>query len=314
VYAVDLHNHTRFFHGFEGRSTAFDPIGARLLTAVAGRRGMDAVALTNHDYRFMPSRMGPATPALSERSMTGEQSTAGTPTSGDQSGTGAQRASRASADDASIESEGAPESDAATPTVTESPSSTTGADGVEVARRSPPVSPGAAGPNPLAIPGIEITTTKGHLLVVGPDPPARTEPGTLTPDEAIELAHDRNCAAIIPHPFRASTVRETDATVDAVEVNGKHTHHRERVTLLAEERDCAIVGGSDAHYPFEVARAYTRVEAEELTPESVVAAIRDGRVEPAVRKYPLDRVLTPAYRVIHRLRGKLPAEDAQSGS
>jgi len=271
VYAVDLHNHTRFFHGFEGRSTAFDPIGARLLTAVAGRRGMDAVALTNHDYRFLPSSRGPASPARDVQSTSAESTDDGEPV-------------------------------AASP-----------AEDGESARRSGPVEPGA-GADPLAIPGVEITTTRGHLLVVGPDPPARTEPGALTPDEAIDLAHDRDCAAIIPHPFRASTVRETDATVDAVEVNGKHTHHRERVALLAEERGCPIVGGSDAHYPFEAGRAYTRIDANELTPESVVAAIRDGRVEPAVAEYPLDRVLTPAYRAIHRLKGQLPGDEAAAGN
>lgn len=306
MYAVDLHNHTRFFHGFEGRSTAFDPIGARLLTAVAGRRGMDAVALTNHDYRYMPSRGGPATPEVTERSIAADGSM-----DGEQSAAKGETV-RARTDGASADSADAPGSTAGTSTVKESPTTTVGADDAEAARRSPPVESGASDADPLAIPGIEITTTKGHLLVVGPNPPARTEPGTLTPDEAIELAHDRDCAAIIPHPFRASTVRETDATVDAVEVNGKHTHHRERVTLLAEERDCPIVGGSDAHYPIEAARAYTRVDAEELTPESVVDAIRDDRVEPAVREYPLDGAISAAYSTIHRMKGKLPTENERS--
>ncbi|AGN00866.1 PHP domain-containing protein [Salinarchaeum sp. Harcht-Bsk1] len=243
MYAVDLHTHTRFFHGFEARSTAFDPVGARLLTALAKRRGLDALAVTNHDYSWLP--------------------------------TGHPHARRAGAHQGSD----------------------VRLDGGTAAR-------GPDQPDEfLTLPGIEISTTRGHLLVVGPDPPAFTEPGTLAPDEAIDLAHERGCAAIIPHPFRASTVRETDATADAVEVNGKHTHHKERVALLAEERDCPIVGGSDAHYPVEVGRSYTRVDAEELTPESVVDAIRDGRVEPAVREYRLDRVLTPVYSAIHRLKG-----------
>jgi len=245
VYAVDLHTHTRFFHGFESRSTAFDPVGARLLTGFAARRGLDAVAMTNHDYSWLP---------------------AGHPH--------AQREA----------SQGA---------------SAVHTDGGDADRRGD----GREADGLLTLPGIEISTTRGHLLVVGPDPPEFVEPAAMTPDEAIDLAHERGCAAIIPHPFRASSVRETDATVDAVEVNGKHTHHRERVALLAEERDCPIVGGSDAHYPFEVGRAYTHVDAEELTPESVVEAIRDGRVEPAVREYQLDRVLSPAYRAIHRLKG-----------
>lgn len=79
------------------------------------------------------------------------------------------------------------------------------------------------------LPGIEVTTTKGHALVVGPTPPKRTPEGELTPGEVVELAHDGDCAAIIAHPFRSSTIREADADFDAIEVNGKGTDPAEWV-------------------------------------------------------------------------------------
>lgn len=214
VYAVDLHAHTRFFHGFESRATPFDPLGARLLSAMARRRGLDAVAVTNHDYVYRPR-----------------------------------------------------------------------GDGVTF------------------LPGIEVSTTHGHVLVIGPDPPESTRPGAITPPEVVELAHARGCAVVIAHPSRNSAVQQTVADFDAVELNGKTPDTHEAARALAAERSLPLVGGSDAHFPFEVGRAYTLVDAPELTPEAVVEAIRDGRVEPASRRSRLHAALDPVHDVIHRAKG-----------
>lgn len=163
---------------------------------------------------------------------------------------------------------------------------------------------------PQLIPGIEISTTAGHVLVIGSDPPSRTRPGELTPQEAVELAHERDCVAVIAHPFRNSTVRNDPASFDAVEINGKHPQVAERVRTLATEREIPVVGGSDAHFPFEIGRAATRVDADTLTPESVVAAIRDGRVEPTLNTGISYRLIKQGYRYLHRFRGHVtPAED-----
>lgn len=215
MYAVDLHAHSRFFHLFPGRETLFDRFGVELLVRLARRRGLDGIALTNHDYHA--------------------------------------------------------EFD-------------TGIDF--------PV-----------VPGIEVSTTRGHVLVVGPDPPTCTNPTELTPAETVELAHRHDCAAVIAHPFRNSTVRDVDAPFDAVEANGKHPSTRPQAERIARERELPMTGGSDAHYPVEVGRAYTRVDAEELTPESVVAAIRDGRVEPVYRNGSFDRRVGVLYDAVHRLKG-----------
>ncbi|WP_087714753.1 PHP domain-containing protein [Natronolimnobius baerhuensis] len=213
MYAVDLHAHTRFFHGHRRLGDRFDPIGARLLAAAASYRGLDGVATTNHDYY---------TPASSTA--------------------------------------------------------------VSV------------------IPGIEISTTHGHVLVVGPDPPTETVPLEHTPMEVVEMAHDRGCAAIIAHPYRNSEVAATrfaELPFDAIEINGKHPRTQPLVERIAEAAGLPIVGGSDAHFPFEVGRAYTLIDADDCTPESVVDAIRDGRVEPRVETGPVDELLRRGYRRIH---------------
>ena len=216
MFALDLHTHTRFFHGFTSRPTPYDPIGARSLGLVARWRGLDGLAFTNHDY-YAPQDAGPVT----------------------------------------------------------------------------------------HIPGIEVTSSQGHVLVVGPDPPTFTNPERMEPEAVVEMAHDRDCAAIIAHPYRNSTVREVDVQFDAIEVNGKHPRTREWVERLAAAHDLPTVGGSDAHYPFEVGRAYTRVDADELTPEAVVDAIRDGRVEPVVGNFVSDRVVRTLYRRIHEGKKQL---------
>jgi predicted metal-dependent phosphoesterase TrpH len=161
-----------------------------------------------------------------------------------------------------------------------------------------------------SLPGIEITTTRGHLLVVGPDPPTETKRGELTPEAAVALAHEQGCAAILAHPFRNSTVRDIDdLAVDAIEVNGKHPRTREWVTRIAEERDLPLVGGSDAHYPVEVGRAYTEIDADELTPRSVVEAIRDGRVDAKVDDWLPHRIVRGFYYRIHRQKQHLDRPD-----
>ncbi len=214
MYHVDLHAHTRFFHSIPEQPTIYDPVGARLLGRTASIRGIDGVAITNHDYH-------------------------------------------------------------------------TPFDHTDV----------------TFIPGIEVTTTAGHVLIIGPDPPSQTEAGTLTPIEAVAEAHDRNCAAILPHPFRNSTARDTDAEFDAVELNGKHPDTHDRVRALANRRSLPLTAGSDAHFPFEAARGFTRIDVNELTPESVVSAIRDGRTEPIYRGGPIERILQPAYRTLHKFKG-----------
>jgi len=213
MFTVDIHTHTRFFHGFGDGPTAFDPIGADLLALCGRWRGLDGAALTNHDYY---TDFG---------TVSGEF---------------------------------------------------------------------------RLIPGVEITTTEGHVLVVGPDPPARTVPGELTPQEVVTLAHDADCAAIIAHPYRRSSVHESGADFDAVEINGKHPGNIERVRDLAETLDVPVVGGSDAHFPFEVGRAFTAIDAEAPSPASAAAAIRSGRVEPRVRDGVMDRVIQKGYRYVHR--------------
>lgn len=159
------------------------------------------------------------------------------------------------------------------------------------------------------IPGIEVSTTKGHVLVIGPNPPVETAREKLTPEETVKMAHDRGCAAIIAHPYRNSTVREVDASFDAIEVNGKHSRTREWVERLADQHDLPMTGGSDVHYPPEIGRAYTAVDVEELTAKNVVTAIKEGRIEPHIDDWLPYQLIGRLYRVIHGRKDHLDAPE-----
>ena len=224
MYAVDLHSHSRFFHAWPGRTTRYDPFGLTLNTLAARLRGLDALAVTNHDYSYSAE--------------------VGFPT----------------------------------------------------------------------IPGIEVSSADGHVVVVGPDPPTRTTPGELSAAETVDLAHDRGCAAILAHPFRNSNARDSGADFDAVEINGKNPEHIAQTKALAERLDLPLVGGSDAHYLVEVGRAYTRIDVEELTPTAVADAIRDGRVTAMTHFGPLDKVIDRAYTRIHTEKEWLETEETGESS
>lgn len=159
------------------------------------------------------------------------------------------------------------------------------------------------------LPGIEVSTTEGHVLVVGPDPPARTPPGELSPTAVVDDAHDRGCVAILAHPYRHSTARNSGADFDAVELNGKNPEHVERTRRLAARLGLPLVGGSDAHYPFELGRAYTRIGADDLSPASVAAAIREGRVSAVVDLGRFNRVVDRLYTKLHTRKGWMELTD-----
>ncbi|QSX00399.1 PHP domain-containing protein [Haloterrigena alkaliphila] len=142
-----------------------------------------------------------------------------------------------------------------------------------------------AAPDGLAvIPGVEVTTTEGHLLALDvAEPPPKTDPLTV-----IDRVHEQGGVAILSHPF--DTLRqfyETDLealaeAVDGVEaVNSRCVRRRfnDRAASFAAARDLPATGGSDAHFPMEVGRAYTIVEGD----GSLADAVREGRVRPGGR-------------------------------
>ncbi len=137
----------------------------------------------------------------------------------------------------------------------------------------------------ILIPGAEVTTADGHLLVLGvEDIPKRG----LTPEETTEIAHDLGGITIVPHPyhpFRHAIGRIPDC--DAVEVyNSKHLFGiaNARARLGAKKRRLPMVAGSDSHFAATVGLGVTRIDAEDA--KGAVEAIRFGRTRIEGRRTP----------------------------
>jgi predicted metal-dependent phosphoesterase TrpH len=155
----------------------------------------------------------------------------------------------------------------------------------------------------ILIPGIEVSTSEGHLLVLGVDkPPERKK----SPEETIEMAHELGGIANVPHPyhpFRHAIGRIPNA--DAVEVyNSKHLFGlaNGRAKFEAQRRGMTMVAGSDSHFAETVGLGVTEIEAEDV--DSVLEAIRAGRTRILGRRTPpkffIGNTVTYIYRAIVR--------------
>jgi hypothetical protein len=131
--------------------------------------------------------------------------------------------------------------------------------------------------------GAEVTTTQGHLLAVGVD----DAPPQGDPLDVVDWVHDHGGVAVLSHPF--DTLRQSYTTdlraiaraVDAVEgINSRCVlpQFNRRARSFAVANGLPTTGGSDAHFPREVGRAYTEVAGDDL-----LAAVGRGEVRPGGR-------------------------------
>lgn len=132
--------------------------------------------------------------------------------------------------------------------------------------------------NLTVIPGVEVTTTQGHLLALNVNRvPPQDDPLTV-----IDAIHEQDGIAILSHPFDkfreyyTDNLAEIASLVDGVEVLNSRClvpQYNKNARAFAEKHSLAITAGSDAHFPMEVGRAYTMCE------EPILDAIREGATE-----------------------------------
>lgn len=144
------------------------------------------------------------------------------------------------------------------------------------------------------IPGVEVTCSKGHILVLGIN--QNIEP-FLSPEETIERARILGGTVIIPHPFKRSShgIGSFEGLdIDAVEVFNSRclfNNANRKAAIEAKRLGIPGVAGSDSHIPEMVGQAYTEIDASENTPRAVLKAIRDGKVAPAGKNTPTPVIL-----------------------
>ena len=135
-------------------------------------------------------------------------------------------------------------------------------------------------PRLILIPGIEVSTADGHLLVYGLDvcPPVGRALA-----ETIEWVNDHAGVPVLAHPFRVphGVGKRLAQTADVHALEGANGHNGEfanaRADLIAAQRRIGSTGGSDAHTPETVGRAYTLFNEEIDGPGALLEQLRRGR-------------------------------------
>jgi predicted metal-dependent phosphoesterase TrpH len=142
------------------------------------------------------------------------------------------------------------------------------------------------------IPGIEVTTKQGHLLVLGV---TEIIPAGLDVEVTVAIARRMGALLILPHPYhvwRHGVARRKKAgmiVVDAVEsfnsryIVGSANRKAARIALKLGK---PCVGGSDAHNARFVGFGRTYVDAEKNIP-AILDAIRAGNVSCGGKQTPL---------------------------
>ncbi len=135
-------------------------------------------------------------------------------------------------------------------------------------------------PNLVVLPGVEVSTVEGHLLVYGlSEAPAPNRPLL----ETIEWARSRGGAPVLAHPFRFShgvgRAMAENAPVPAIEtINGHNSRGANaRATDVARRRSVGATGGSDGHGVEDLGRAFTEFDGGVRNVDALIASLRAGR-------------------------------------
>jgi predicted metal-dependent phosphoesterase TrpH len=133
-------------------------------------------------------------------------------------------------------------------------------------------------PDILIIPGVEISTPEGDILLLGAE---KTPPQPWTVQNVIDFARDNNYVSVVAHPYREYGMGDLarNYKFDAIEViNGESTPHANKLAHeLAKTMKLPGTAGSDAHSPSEPLTVYTEIQAG-LNVDEILNAIKKGLV------------------------------------
>lgn len=145
----------------------------------------------------------------------------------------------------------------------------------------------------IIVPGVEISTSEGHLIVLGTH---NLLPSGLSAVETIENAHDNGGLVVASHPyaFFRKGIRNLQVNrLDAVETfNSKHLFGFSNYLAKhsARKLHLGVTGGSDSHNVETIGFGYTEVNvADGADVKQILQAIKNcrsqakGRVSPRLR-------------------------------
>jgi hypothetical protein len=142
----------------------------------------------------------------------------------------------------------------------------------------------SAYPDILIIPGVEISTQQGDMLVLGTE---ELPPKPWSPEAVVDYAKSIGAVTVVAHPFREYGMRDLarNYKFDAIEVlngNSSAAENNEAKTL-AKSMSLPGTAGSDAHQVSELFSVNTKIDAS-LSVEGVLKAIKRGSVSAQVTR------------------------------
>jgi len=143
----------------------------------------------------------------------------------------------------------------------------------------------AAYPDILIIPGVEISTPNGDIVILGAEE-MPSHPWTVA--NVVDFARERDYVSVVAHPYREYGMGDLakNYKFDAVEVfNGATSTSANKLAYdLAKLMGLPGVAGSDAHQPAELCTVYTEIQAS-LDVDEILKAVKKGLVRvPPPRK------------------------------
>jgi hypothetical protein len=133
-------------------------------------------------------------------------------------------------------------------------------------------------PDILIIPGVEISTPNGDMVVLGTE---EMPPKPWNPQDVADYAKSIDAVAIVAHPFRQYGMGDLarNLKVDAIEVlnGGSTSTANKQAKEMAQELGLPGTAGSDAHQISELFSVNTQIQAA-LDVDEVLKAIRKGSI------------------------------------
>ena len=155
----------------------------------------------------------------------------------------------------------------------------------------------------LVIPGVEVSTTEGHILVFG----MREDiPSELSSTETFRIARQKGGIVVAAHPFKIGGIGFGAKEADAVEtfnsrcIFGENTQAKEMAIALGKPE----IGGSDSHMLSTIGIGFTEIDAGS-SEDAVLKAIREGKTHSGGAIAPVYVVSIQVVRGVFRRAGRL---------
>ena len=157
----------------------------------------------------------------------------------------------------------------------------------------------------LLIPGVETFIKRKHVLLIN----FSTRKHILNYDDLRKYKND-DVLVIAPHPYYLVSecvgndlVRHRDC-FDAVEYCHyyyKFFNLNKKALRIADKLSLPVIGNSDAHKTFQFGKTYSYVYAKEKSIQSIIAAIKAGKVEYVSHPLTLGEFIKETFWILEKL-------------